>query len=62
MISALRLSDTLALALAARGFRPGYPRTTYCSLHLGRTDWWCLVGLGVVLTCAIGLGPGLSLL
>jgi energy-coupling factor transport system permease protein len=61
IIAALRLSDTLTLALAARGFRPGYPRTAYRSLHLGRTDWWCLAGLGVMLASAIGVGLGMSL-
>jgi len=55
VIAALRLSDTLTLALAARGFRPGYPRTTYHSLQLRRADWWCLVGLGLVLTGVVGL-------
>lgn len=45
VIAALRLSDTLTLALAARGFRPGHPRTTYRTLRLGRLDWWFLAGL-----------------
>jgi len=61
IIAALRLSDTLTLALAARGFRPGYPRTTYRSLRLGRADWGCLAGLGLVCAGAIGLRLGMSL-
>ena len=61
VIAALRLSDTLTLALAARGFRPGYPRTTYRPLHLGQADWGCLMGLGLILASLIGLGLGMSL-
>jgi len=60
VIAALRLSDTLTLALAARGFRPGHRRTTYRSLHLRRTDWWCLAGLGLILVATIGLRLGLD--
>jgi energy-coupling factor transport system permease protein len=54
VISALRLTDTLTLALAARGFRPGHPRTTRVPLRLRRVDWGCLVGLGLVLIGLIG--------
>jgi energy-coupling factor transport system permease protein len=53
VIAALRFSDTLTLALAARGFRPGHPRTTYRPLDLTRTDWWCLAGLGLTLGGAV---------
>jgi energy-coupling factor transport system permease protein len=54
VISALRLADTLTLALAARGFRPGYPRTTRRPLRLRRADWACLVGLFLVSVAAVG--------
>jgi energy-coupling factor transport system permease protein len=49
VISALRLTDTLTLALAARGFRPGYPRTTHLPLRLRGVDWTCLAGLGLLM-------------
>lgn len=58
IIASLRLSDTLTFALAARGLRPGYPRTTYRSLRLGQADWWCLVGLGLILAVAVGFRLG----
>jgi len=58
IIAALRLSDSLTLALAARGFRPGHPRTTRHVLHLSGVDRWCLAGLGLILAGAIGLRLG----
>lgn len=60
IIAALRLSDALTLALTARGFRPGHPRTTRRPLRLRRIDRWCLAALGLALLAAIGLrlGPG----
>lgn len=54
VVSALRLTDTLTLALAARGFRPGYPRTTRLPLRLGRMDRACLAGLSLLLVGVIG--------
>jgi energy-coupling factor transport system permease protein len=54
VISALRLTDTLTLALAARGFRPGYPRTTRLRLRLRTMDWVCLAGLSLLLVGTIG--------
>jgi energy-coupling factor transport system permease protein len=48
VIAALRLTDTLTLALAARGFRPGHARTTRRPLRLRAADWLCLVGLGLL--------------
>lgn len=48
VIGALRLADAMTLALAARGFRPGQPRTTRCPLRMSRADRVCLVGLGLV--------------
>jgi energy-coupling factor transport system permease protein len=54
VISALRLTDTLTLALAARGFRPGHPRTTRRPLRLRRDDWACLAGLALLSVAAVG--------
>jgi energy-coupling factor transport system permease protein len=48
VIGALRLTDTLTFTLAARGFRPGQPRTTRRPLRLRRIDWVCLAGWGVL--------------
>ncbi|MFW6135236.1 MAG: energy-coupling factor transporter transmembrane component T family protein [Chloroflexota bacterium] len=48
VIGALRLTDTLTLTLAARGFRPGRPRTTRRPLRLRRVDWVCLFAFALV--------------
>lgn len=42
VIGALRLSDQLALALAARGLGYPGPRTTWRKLQMRRLDWWVL--------------------
>ena len=60
VIATLRLSDTLTLALAARGFRPGHPRTTHHPLYLRRADWWCLAGLSLTLGSLVLLRLGLG--
>jgi energy-coupling factor transport system permease protein len=52
VIAALRLTDQLTYALAARGFRPGHLRTTRHPLRMGRLDWICLVGIAL-LTAAL---------
>lgn len=57
VIGALRLSEQLTLALAARGLDHAEPRTTWRELHLQRLDWW-------ILTLSTGIfaaGLGLSL-
>jgi energy-coupling factor transport system permease protein len=54
VISALRLTDTLTLALAARGFRPGHPRTTRQPLRLRRVDWACLVVFALLSVGTVG--------
>jgi len=59
VIAALRLSDALTLALAARGFQPGQARTTRRSLHMTPTDWRALAALGFLLVAAAGLRFGL---
>ncbi len=43
VIGALRLSDQLTLALAARGFGDVNRRTVWRELRLQRLDWWILV-------------------
>ena len=55
VISSLRLTDALTLALASRGFRPGQPRTTRRSLRLRRADFACLVGLCVLTLALVAL-------
>jgi energy-coupling factor transport system permease protein len=54
VISALRLTDTLTLALAARGFRPGHPRTTRHALRLRMVDWVCLVAFALLSVGVLG--------
>jgi energy-coupling factor transport system permease protein len=54
VISALRLADALTLALAARGFRPGHPRTTRVPLRLRGVDWACLAGLVLLSVVTVG--------
>jgi energy-coupling factor transport system permease protein len=62
IIAALRLSDQLGLALAARGL--GYParRTTLRDIHLSRTDWLVLglvtLAFGGLLALRYTLGFG----
>jgi energy-coupling factor transport system permease protein len=62
IIAALRLSDNLGLALAARGL--GYParRTTLHDIHFRWIDWLVVVLLGVVfaglMTLRLGFGFG----
>jgi len=58
VIDALRLTDQLTYALAARGFRPGHPRTTRRALELRRVDRVCLVGLGLVTAALTALQLG----
>lgn len=60
VIGALRLSDTLTLALAARGFRPGHPRSTWRKLRFTRADWLWLAGLSLTLGGLILLRLGLG--
>lgn len=58
VIGALRLTDTLTFALAARGFRPGQPRTTRRPLRLRAIDWVCLAGLGLLTAGLLALEVG----
>ncbi len=62
IIAALRLSDQLGLALAARGL--GYPvqRTTWREIHFSRADWLAAglvtLAFGALLALRYGLGFG----
>jgi energy-coupling factor transport system permease protein len=62
VISVLRTSDTLGMALAARGVGSGRPRTVWRDVHMGRRDWLVLTlvllifGLVIYARWAFGLG------
>ncbi|MFQ5855067.1 MAG: energy-coupling factor transporter transmembrane component T family protein [Anaerolineae bacterium] len=64
IIIALRMTDHLAMALAARGLGAGPQRTTFRDVRFSRKDGLCLVGLaalaGVLFTVrwAYGWGAG----
>ena len=55
VIAALRLSDSLTRALAARGFRPGHPRTSRRPLHIQGGDWFALAVSAALLATAVVL-------
>lgn len=62
IIIALRMTDHLAMALAARGLGAGPRRTAYRDVHFGRKDGVCLAGLaavvGILLAVRWGYGWG----
>jgi len=66
MISALRSTDQLALALQARAFAPGRPRTNYHELRLTLLDGALLVAIvtagGCYLAARLLFGFGVALL
>lgn len=45
IIASLRLADSLALGLAARGFGMTRSRTTYRDIHMTGLDWLALIGI-----------------
>ncbi|MFO7741894.1 MAG: energy-coupling factor transporter transmembrane component T [Anaerolineae bacterium] len=55
VIGALRLTDSLTLALAARGFRPGHERTTRRPLRLRQVDRLCLIAFALLVTILVVL-------
>jgi energy-coupling factor transport system permease protein len=55
VIGALRLTDGLTHALAARGFRPGQPRTSRRCLRLRRVDRICLFALALLTAVLLSL-------
>jgi energy-coupling factor transport system permease protein len=50
LIIALRMTDQLTMALAARGFGAAQPRSTFKRLQLGRNDAVALVSMAVSVT------------
>lgn len=58
VIAALRLTDRLTYALAARGFRPGHPRTIRRPLRLRRIDRICLAVLALLTAALLALQLG----
>lgn len=58
IIGALRLSDQLTLALAARGLGTSHARTTWHDLRMQRGDWWALGVLSLILFVEIGWSLG----
>src|SRR5512143_1226467 len=52
LIGAIRLSDQTAMALTARGFAPGKPRTWYRELALGPRDW-AVLALSALMLAAL---------
>ena len=55
VIAALRLSDSLTRALAARGFQPGQPRTSRRPLQMHPADWCALLVSALLLAAAVAL-------
>jgi energy-coupling factor transport system permease protein len=51
LITALRMADHLALALEARGYRPGVPRTSRRQLRMAGPDW-VIAGAATALAAA----------
>jgi energy-coupling factor transport system permease protein len=58
VIAALRLSDALTRALAARGFQPRHPRTSRRPLRLRPADWHALAVAAAILAAAVALRFG----
>jgi len=53
LITALRMADHLALALEARGYRPGAPRTSRRQLRMAGRDWALAAGSFAVAAAAV---------
>jgi energy-coupling factor transport system permease protein len=53
MIAALRMSDNLGMALAARGFGAPYRRTTLRDIRLRPVDWAVMAGALFLLTASL---------
>ena len=50
----IRHADNLALALDARCYQEGEPRSHWHALRMHARDWWVLAGVNTVL-CALAL-------
>jgi energy-coupling factor transport system permease protein len=61
-ITAIRYTNSLAMALESRGFRPDAPRSFFYELQMARRDWLVLsilfFLLGLFLYLRLGLGMG----
>jgi energy-coupling factor transport system permease protein len=61
-ITAIRYTNTLAMALESRGFRPDAPRSFFYEPQMGRRDWLVLLVLMILLALflylrlALGMG------
>jgi energy-coupling factor transport system permease protein len=53
LMGALRRGDMVAVAMTARGFRPGKPRSEYKPLHFGVLDYEAFILLAVFSLCRL---------
>ncbi|MGO9570362.1 MAG: energy-coupling factor transporter transmembrane component T family protein [Desulfomonilaceae bacterium] len=53
LMSTLRRGDLLAVAMTARGFRPGKPRSEYKPLHFAARDYVAFIFLAVFSLCRL---------
>ncbi len=55
LLAALRRSELLASAMAARGFVPGRPRSEYKSMRFSSRDWMVMAGLALFFVCCMAV-------
>jgi len=60
-ISAIRYTNQLSMALEARGFSPGAPRSLYHEPRMGQADYWTQAVLAVLLAVCLTLRLALGL-
>jgi energy-coupling factor transport system permease protein len=53
LMGALRRSDLLAVSMAARGFRPGKPRSEYKPLRFAPRDYGAFILMAVISLCLV---------
>jgi energy-coupling factor transport system permease protein len=53
LMGTLRRSDLLAVAMTARGFRPGKPRSEYKPLHFGPLDYSAFIFMAAFSLCCL---------
>lgn len=53
LMGTLRRGDLLAVAMTARGFRPGQPRSEYKPLLFAAIDYWAFIFLTVFVLCRL---------
>ena len=61
IISVLRTSDTLGMALAVRGVGSGHPRTVWRDIRFSWQDWVVLTLILVVFTLLLSARFGLGI-